>query len=66
MVEAGFKIEEITNFHFWPMRPALAHIPWPRVITAMGYHLGQWVMNLFGNKVLGDYKSIYASIPRAE
>jgi SAM-dependent methyltransferase len=62
MVEAGFKIERMTNLHFWPMRLALANMSWPRFITAAGYHSGQWIMKLFGNKIFGDCRAIYALI----
>ena len=62
MGKAGFKIEEITNLHFWPVRMALGYHAWPKGITTFGYRLGQRIMNLFGNKALGDYKAIYATV----
>jgi SAM-dependent methyltransferase len=60
MTEAGFTIRETVDLHFWPMRLALAYVTWPRLITSTGYYFGQGVMALFGRKVLGDYKAIYA------
>jgi 2-polyprenyl-3-methyl-5-hydroxy-6-metoxy-1,4-benzoquinol methylase len=60
MVEAGFKVEEVHQLHFWPMRLCLAYVSWPKFITAAGYWIGQGAMGLFGN-VLGDYKAVLAS-----
>jgi 2-polyprenyl-3-methyl-5-hydroxy-6-metoxy-1,4-benzoquinol methylase len=58
--EAGFEIRKIENLHFWPMRLILAYFSWPKIITSVGYHLGQSVMALAGNRALGDYKAIHA------
>ena len=60
MAEAGFKVEQVQQLHFWPMRLFLAYVRWPKFITAAGYWLGQGIMGLFGNKAAGDYKAIYA------
>jgi 2-polyprenyl-3-methyl-5-hydroxy-6-metoxy-1,4-benzoquinol methylase len=61
MSEAGLGVDEITHCQFWPMRLALAYLPWPKFITSAGYHLGKWTMALLGNRFLGDYKIILAS-----
>lgn len=53
---AGFRDLRAREMHFWPVRLALAYIPWPRWITVPGYHLGQ-VMLRWG----GDYKAITAA-----
>lgn len=60
MNEAGFKIEEVHQLHFWPMRLCLCYVAWPRFVTAAGYWLGQGVMRMFGNRAMGDYKAICA------
>jgi 2-polyprenyl-3-methyl-5-hydroxy-6-metoxy-1,4-benzoquinol methylase len=62
MREAGFKINDITHMHFWPTRLVLAYLRWPRFCTAVGYHLGQGIMKLSGNRAWGDYQAIYASV----
>jgi 2-polyprenyl-3-methyl-5-hydroxy-6-metoxy-1,4-benzoquinol methylase len=62
MMEVGFKIDDITHMHFWPMRLVLAYLPWPRFFTAAGYHLGQAIMKLTGNKAWGDYQAICTSV----
>jgi 2-polyprenyl-3-methyl-5-hydroxy-6-metoxy-1,4-benzoquinol methylase len=58
--DAGFRIEETHQLHFWPMRLALAYIPWPSWITAPCYHFGQILMSLPGFQGMGDYKAIKA------
>lgn len=60
--EAGFAIKGKTNLHFWPMRLALAFVKWPKQITATGYYIGQGIMHVFGNRILGDYIAVYASV----
>lgn len=62
--EAGFEVEGVLQLHFWPVRLALAYVRWPAFLTAAGYYLGQAVMALFGKKLFGDYKVIYASAAR--
>jgi len=58
----GFDVEKIVNLHFWPMRLALAYVPWPKLLTSPGYHLGQWLMRtVFRGFPVGDYKGILAS-----
>jgi 2-polyprenyl-3-methyl-5-hydroxy-6-metoxy-1,4-benzoquinol methylase len=66
MEEAGFKVEDVTNLHFWPTRLALAYLPWPKFITTRGYYLGQWIMAAFGNRAFGDYKAIHATVSRSQ
>ena len=60
MREAGFEVKATTPLHFWPMRLALAYIPWPVWITTPLYHLGQAAMKLPGLSRLGDYWAILA------
>ena len=48
------------EMHFWPVRLALAYVPWPRWITAPGYHVGQTLLRRFGEGWGGDYKAIAA------
>jgi 2-polyprenyl-3-methyl-5-hydroxy-6-metoxy-1,4-benzoquinol methylase len=62
MKEAGFAILEIRHLHFWPMRLALAFIPWPRFFTAAGFYLGKAIMTLCANRAFGDYKVFYAGV----
>lgn len=61
MVEAGFEIRETTHLHFWPAKLLLAYVPWPKFITAAGFHLGDAVLRLLGRKALGDYVAIGAT-----
>jgi 2-polyprenyl-3-methyl-5-hydroxy-6-metoxy-1,4-benzoquinol methylase len=61
MRQAGFKIETVSPLHFWPVRLALAYIPWPKWVTALLYYFGQTAMKLPGFSSLGDYWSISAS-----
>ncbi len=61
LTDRGFSVLEVTQLHFWPMRLALASIPWPKPVTAAGYYAGQWIMSLAQNRAFGDYKMIYAS-----
>jgi SAM-dependent methyltransferase len=63
--DAGFKSEKIRNLHFWPMRLVLAYINWPRLITKVGYQLGQSTMAIFGKRCFGDYKAIYATVRKS-
>jgi hypothetical protein len=44
------------------MRLLLAYIPWPWLITAIGYYLGRGLMGLEGNRAFGDYKAICATV----
>jgi len=60
MREAGFDIKATTPVHFWPMRLALAYIPWPAWITVPLFHAGQAAMKLPGLSTLGDYLAILA------
>jgi 2-polyprenyl-3-methyl-5-hydroxy-6-metoxy-1,4-benzoquinol methylase len=57
---SGFRIEEMHQLHFWPMRLALAYISWPGCITNPCYYLGQMLMRLPGLRGMGDYKAIKA------
>ena len=59
--DAGFRIEETHQLHFWPMRLALAYIPWPSWITTPCYYFGQRLMQLPGFQGMGDYKAIKAT-----
>jgi SAM-dependent methyltransferase len=56
--EAGFTDLRVREMHFWPARLALAYVPWPRWITAPGYHLGQTLLRRIGDGWGGDYKAI--------
>ena len=57
---AGFQKVGARQLHFWPVRFALAFVPWPSWITTPFYHLGQLVMKLGGGHCGGDYKAIFA------
>ena len=60
----GFEVEAVSPLHFWPVRWALAYIPWPGWITAPGFRIGQALMKLLGNHPkLGDYKAVKAVKP---
>ena len=61
MEEVGFTIQSFATLHYWPMRLLLAFLPWPRALTAAGYHLGQGLMALTGNTLGGDYTAILAT-----
>ncbi len=63
MEEEGFEIRETTQIHFWPMRLALAFVPWPKPVTAAGYYLGKAAMALCGSRAFGDYKVLLARGP---
>jgi 2-polyprenyl-3-methyl-5-hydroxy-6-metoxy-1,4-benzoquinol methylase len=64
MQAAGFRVSSITQLHFWPVRLALAFIPWPRPVTAAGYQVGQWIMRcILRNRAGGDYRGIHATVP---
>jgi 2-polyprenyl-3-methyl-5-hydroxy-6-metoxy-1,4-benzoquinol methylase len=58
MSTAGFDVKETTHLHFWPVRLALAYIPWPKLITTPLYFAGQTVLTLLGRKSMGDYQGI--------
>jgi SAM-dependent methyltransferase len=60
MEEAGFKVKEVRHLHCWPIRMILAFWNWPKVVTLIGYYLGEAVLFLTRHKALGDYHSIYA------
>lgn len=60
MREAGFEVNETSPLHFWPMRLALAYVPWPGWVTVPLYHLGQQLMKVPGLSTLGDYWAIVA------
>jgi 2-polyprenyl-3-methyl-5-hydroxy-6-metoxy-1,4-benzoquinol methylase len=60
MEEAGFKVKEVRHLHCWPVRMILAFWNWPKVITSIGYYLGEAMLFLTRHKALGDYHSIYA------
>jgi hypothetical protein len=60
MRQAGFTIQAVSPLHFWPVRLALAYIPWPKRVTALLYYFGQTAMKLPGLSSLGDYWCISA------
>jgi 2-polyprenyl-3-methyl-5-hydroxy-6-metoxy-1,4-benzoquinol methylase len=62
MKETGFEVHASAPLHFWPMRLALAYVPWPMWVTAPLYHIGQAAMRLPGLRRLGDYQMIVASV----
>ncbi len=57
---SGFKIESVTDMHFWPIRYLIAFLPFPAFITTPCYLFGQWLMKLPMFKNMGDYKGVYA------
>lgn len=58
---AGAQVTQMAQLHFWPARLVLANLPWPWLITAPGYYLGQAMLRCLGNLgSLGDYKAILA------
>lgn len=59
--EAGFQRLTVKQLHFWPVRLALAYVPWPRWVTAPGYRIGQAMLALTRDTWGGDYKAIMAS-----
>jgi 2-polyprenyl-3-methyl-5-hydroxy-6-metoxy-1,4-benzoquinol methylase len=60
---AGFRNTGARQLHFWPVRFALAFVPWPAWITTPVYHLGQMAMKLGCGRWGGDYKAIFAVRP---
>ncbi len=61
MKTVGFRIETVKPLHFWPMRLALAFVPWPRSVTSLAYRFGQWTMRVIcRDRALGDYRAIRA------
>jgi 2-polyprenyl-3-methyl-5-hydroxy-6-metoxy-1,4-benzoquinol methylase len=60
MHEAGFEVQVTTPLHFWPMRLALAYVPWPEWLTTPLYHLGQSLLKVPALATLGDYWAIRA------
>lgn len=60
MSASGFEVRSVRALHFWPMRLALAYIPWPAFITVPLYHAGQLLMRLPGLRSAGDYQGILA------
>jgi len=60
---AGFRNIGVQQLHFWPVRFALAFVPWPPWITTPVYHLGQAAMKLGCARHGGDYKAITAVRP---
>lgn len=61
MRETGFDVKWVKQMHFWPMRFALAFVPWPAWITTPGYQFGQALMSLPGLRTMGDYKAVWAT-----
>ena len=59
--EAGFEISSVRQMHFWPMRFALAFLPWPAWFTNVFYNVGQVLMSLPILNRMGDYKAIKAT-----
>jgi ubiquinone/menaquinone biosynthesis C-methylase UbiE len=57
---AGFDCSPVRHLYFWPMRLALAYLPFPRWLTVPIYYTGHIVMRLFSNRWGGDYKAIFA------
>lgn len=63
MKTVGFQIETVKPLHFWPMRLALAFVPWPRSVTSLAYRFGQWIMRVIcRDRALGDYRAIRARL----
>lgn len=62
MKEAGFEINWVRQMHFWPMRFALAFVPWPAWFTNVFYHVGQTLMKLPILSQMGDYKAVSATV----
>jgi len=60
---AGFCKTSARQLHFWPVRFALAFLPWPAWITTPVYHFGQAAMRLGAGRWGGDYKAIFAVRP---
>jgi 2-polyprenyl-3-methyl-5-hydroxy-6-metoxy-1,4-benzoquinol methylase len=61
MSEAQLQVKSVQQLHFCPMRLALASLPLPKLITTIGYHLGEFLMKLPGLNSMGDYKVILAN-----
>jgi len=59
LVPMGFEVISVRQLHFWPMRLALAYIPWPSWLTTSAYYIGQWCMKFPGMRGWGDYKAVY-------
>ena len=56
MHRAGFTVDQVEHFHFWPTRLMLAYIPWPAGFTRWVYRMGQSVMSvMFKRRRFGDY-----------
>ena len=58
--DAGFRGVRVQEMHFWPVRLALAYVPWPRWITAPLHDFGQVLLERCGAGWGGDYKAISA------
>jgi len=57
----GFSIEATRPLHFWPARLPLVLANFPRLPTALAYHLGQVCMWMLGSGLMwGDYAGIAA------
>jgi 2-polyprenyl-3-methyl-5-hydroxy-6-metoxy-1,4-benzoquinol methylase len=61
MADAGLRVYQVTEMHFWPARIALAYVSWPSFITVPLYSLGERMMSIPGLRSMGDYEAIYAS-----
>jgi 2-polyprenyl-3-methyl-5-hydroxy-6-metoxy-1,4-benzoquinol methylase len=59
--DAGFEIDDVTGFHFWPLVRVLGATEWPPWVTVAGYRLGERALALGGRKVFSDYKALRAS-----
>jgi 2-polyprenyl-3-methyl-5-hydroxy-6-metoxy-1,4-benzoquinol methylase len=64
MEKVGFQVKEIRHLHFWPIRLLLGYFPMPKLITQIGYTIGNRIMNLTGYYKFGDYRAIYAVLQR--
>jgi 2-polyprenyl-3-methyl-5-hydroxy-6-metoxy-1,4-benzoquinol methylase len=60
----GFSVEIVEHFHFWPARLVLGYVAWPRFLTRLGYHAGQFFLTrLAKRRRFGDYQLYLATLP---
>jgi SAM-dependent methyltransferase len=62
MEEAGFEVEHVRHLHFWPARLLAAYLPLTEAVTASIYRTGQWILERMGDRALGDYQAVLASV----
>jgi 2-polyprenyl-3-methyl-5-hydroxy-6-metoxy-1,4-benzoquinol methylase len=58
---AGFRGLRVREMHFWPVRLALAYVPWPRWITVPMHEVGEFFLSACGDGWGGDYKAVMAA-----